>query len=383
MSKQGDRSERSRASASTGATTVEAGRAAGSSPRASIVEDIVEDARARQVARTSWDQHRDPTAVPLGYHVRGVSQLLDADGKPRLTWQKTAIDAGHQHQAMLDAFATMSDRITPTKLVAPPKAADDDLLAVYPMGDPHIGLHAWADETLDSHFDLKLATSQLESAVDKLVSLAPPASTAIVLPLGDFFHADNMQNRTSRSGHALDVDGRYAKIAAAGVGCLVRVVDRAAQRHRRVIVRCEIGNHDDQSAIWLALCLAQRYLNNPRIEINTSPAKFWYHRFGSCLIGSTHGDTAKHAGLGEIMAADEPEAWGATRHRYWYVGHIHTRTVHERPGCEVETFRTMAPRDVYATAAGYRSGRDMRLDILHSKHGRVNRHIVGIDQVMT
>ena len=352
------------------------------SKRRPILDDIA-DARARQAARTSWGAHTDPAKVPLGYHVRGVSQLLDGDGRPVLTWQKTAIDAGHQHQAMLDAFATMSDRITPAKLITPPKAADDELLAVYPMGDPHIGLHAWSDETLDDHFDLKIATSQLERASDMLVSLAPAASTAIVLPLGDFFHADNMQNRTSRSGHALDVDGRYAKIAAAGVACLVRVIDRAAQRHAHVIVRCEIGNHDDQSAIWLALCLAQRYIGNPRVEINTSPAKFWYHHFGACLLGSTHGDTAKHAGLGEIMAADVPELWGATQHRYWYVGHIHSRTVHERPGCEVETFRTLAPRDVYATAAGYRSGRDMRLDVFHRKHGRINRHIVGIDQVRT
>lgn len=351
--------------------------------RRPIVEDIVADAHARQAARTRWEAHQDPKAVPLGYHVRGVSQLLDENGVPKLTWQKTAIDAGHQHQAMLDAFATMSSRITPGKLITPPKSADEDLLAIYPMGDPHIGLHAWADETLDAHFDLKLATTQLERAADMLASLAPPASTAIVLPLGDFFHADNMQNRTARSGHALDVDGRYAKIAAAGVACLVRIIDRAAQRHARVVVRCEIGNHDDQSAIWLALCLAQRYRDNPRIEINTSPAKYWYHQFGACLVGSTHGDTAKHASLGGIMAADEPVMWGATSHRYWYVGHIHTRTVHELPGCEVETFRTLAPRDVYATAAGYRSGRDMRLDILHKKHGRINRHIVGIDQVMT
>lgn len=353
------------------------------SKRPSLVDELAQDAQARTVARTHWESHANPKKVPLGYHVRGVSQLLDADGTPVLTWQKTSIDAGHQHQAMLDAFATMSSRVTPAKIIAPPKLADDDLLAVYPMGDPHIGLHAWADETRDAHFDLKLATTQLERAVDMLVTLAPPASTAVVLPLGDFFHSDNMQNRTSRSGHALDVDGRYAKIAAAGVACLVRIIDRALQRHRRVVVRCEIGNHDDQSSIWLALCLAQRYRDDPRVEINTSPAKYWYHHFGACLIGSTHGDTTKHAGLGGIMAADEPELWGATRHRYWYVGHIHTRTVHELPGCEVETFRTLAPRDTWAAASGYRSGRDMRLDILHRKHGRINRHIVGIDQVIT
>lgn len=39
------------------------------------------------------------------------------------------------------------------------------------------------------------------------------------------------------------------------------------------------------------------------------------------------------------------------------------------PGCVVESFRTLAAPDAYASGAGYRSGRDMKLDVIHRLWG--------------
>jgi hypothetical protein len=162
---------------------------------------------------------------------------------------------------------------------------------------------------------------------------------------------------------------------------MCRLVDRALQRHRTVKVVNAVGNHDDHTSVVLSICLAHHYAANPRVAIDTSPAKVHYHRFGRCLIGVTHGDTIKAAQLGPIMATDKAEDWGATVHRYWYTGHVHHDSAKEFPGVIVETFRTLAPRDAWHAGQGYRSGQDMRLDVVHAQHGRTNRHIVGIEQV--
>ena len=158
-----------------------------------------------------------------------------------------------------------------------------------------------------------------------------------------------------------------------------RCIDKALEKHATVQVINEIGNHDDQTAVVLSLCLAQFYENNPRVVVDTSPAHFHWLRFGRCLIGVTHGNNTKPDRLPGIMAADRPQDWGETAHRYWYTGHVHHDSLKEYPGCTVETFRTLAARDAWHHMSGYRAGRDMKADVLHREHGRINRHIVGIE----
>jgi hypothetical protein len=128
----------------------------------------------------------------------------------------------------------------------------------------------------------------------------------------------------------------------------------------------------------LGLSLALFYEGNERVEIHDDPAKFWFHRFGQVLIGAGHGDTTKPAQLPGIMATDRAEDWGQTKHRYFYTGHIHTQNVAEYPGCVCESFRTLAARDAWAAAKGYRSGRDMYCIVHHKDHGEVERHRVDV-----
>lgn len=339
-------------------------------------------AAERQAARVGYAPAHDMVhPAPAGFSVKGVSTLYGNDGTVRGQWVKTAADRESQLAALFDAVQSIVEpfrgRSDETKA---PKHGDESLLAVYPMGDPHFGLFAWADEC-GEQFDLATAEANLVAAVDKLVGLAPAAKQALVINLGDFFHADNSSNRTSRSGHALDVDGRWQQILAVGIRAMRRCIDRALEKHESVRVINAIGNHDDHSAIVLSLCLAGYYENNPRVTIDTSPSPFHWLRFGACLLGVTHGDSAKFADLPGIMAHDRAEDWGQTKHRFWYCGHVHHDSLKEFPGVTVETFRTLAARDAWHHRSGYRSGRDMKLDILHRDHGRIARHIVGIDRI--
>lgn len=315
--------------------------------------------------------------LPPGFAIKGVSQYDKVTGR----WIKTDRDKTAREQALFDAFTDAAEKLPREPLIEAPdvETIDRDLMCVYPMGDPHLGMYAWAAEA-GENFDLQIAERELLGAVDHLVAGAPPAGTAIVLNLGDFFHSDN-RHGTTTAGTQVDTDGRWARVLAVGIRTMYRIIDRALEKHTDVVVRNEIGNHDDHTAIMLSLGLQHHYRDNPRVQVDVSPAHFWYFEFGRCLIMSTHGDGAKMKALGGIMAADMPEAWGRTEHRRAYTGHVHHESVVELPGLVAESFRTLAPKDAWHAKQGYRSGRDMRMDVWDRNFGLVKRNIVGINQV--
>lgn len=335
----------------------------------------------RRAAKRGFAPASDMTKVtPEGFHVKGVSTLYDGEGKVSAQWVKTNRDEEHRFIALMDALGTMSSAWKSlADPIAPPSLCDEDLLCVYGLGDPHVGMMSWAPETGNNH-DLAIAEQDLYGAVDQLASLAPASKQALIINVGDFFHADGRSNTTT-GGTPVDSDGRWPKVLATGIRIMRRMIDRALAKHEHVTVINEIGNHDWHTSIVLSIALAQFYEREARVTIDTSPAKFHWYRFGANLIGTTHGDTVKLDTLGEIMAADRPMDWGETEYRYWYSGHIHHTTIKELRGCIVETLRTLAPADAWHRGQGYRSGQDMRLIVHHRKWGQINRHTVGIAQV--
>lgn len=319
-------------------------------------------------------QHDMRRTVPDGYVVKGVSTYYDQDGKPRGQWVKSAIDKAQQDdllRAAAEALASEVKGLAP--IVKSPKRCDDDLLAVYPLGDPHFGMHAWAKECGDD-FDLKIARQLTLGAVDRLVESSPQADTALLLPLGDIFHANDQSNQTPAHKHQLDVDGRFVKVLQIGIETFRHAILRMLEKHQRVVVRFVSGNHDPQAVWALAFTIAAYFDLEPRVIVDLSPARHWFYRFGKVLVGATHGDQSKAEQLLGVMACDRAEDWGQTKHRYWYCGHVHHSSVKEFPGVTVETFRTLAAADAYAAGHGYRAGRDMRCIVLHREHGEVERH---------
>lgn len=322
-------------------------------------------------------------AAPDGFHVRAVSTLYGPDGEVKQQWVKTNKDDEDRLAALKEAVSRLAE---PFRAAADPVpqagAHDSDLLCVIPLGDPHVGLYAWAAET-GQDFNLEIAEANLVAAVDHLVDLAPAAEEGLLINLGDFFHADTPENRTSRSGHALDVDTRWSKVMGVGIRIMRRCIDRMVEKFGRVTVHNVIGNHDDCSAVMLGLCLANYYEREPRVHVDTSPGAFHWYRFGLNLIGDTHGHTAKPEKLPGVMSVDRARDWGETLYRRWYTGHVHHDSLKEFPGVTVETIGTLAPRDAWAAAAGFRSAQTLKLDVIHREFGLINRHTVGIQQLMT
>lgn len=331
-----------------------------------------------KAAKKGWSPEDDAAGLaPPGFSVKGKSILRGEDGRVKLTWTKTAKDAAQNHEALLLELEEASERIKGLALPSDcrEKCTDADLLAVYPYGDPHIGMYAWAGDAQDD-FDLKSAVDLMTSATQSLVDSAPAAETGLVVFLGDFYHADNQSNQTARSGNQLDVDSRWLKVFKVGVNTAISLIHLALQKHPQVHVIVEIGNHDDHSALALAVCLELFFQNEPRVTVDQSGQRHHYFRFGRNLIGIHHGDLTKPPNLPGVMAVDRPQDWGETTHRVWYTGHIHTQTRYEFAGCEVESFRILPPRDAWSQSMGYRGARSMDCIVRHKERGEIARHTV-------
>jgi len=336
----------------------------------------------REAVRRGYSPEHDQThPCPDTQQIKGVSTQYGPDGEILSQWVKTSAKQ-EQLETVLREFAEglvddVKGRAKPVKCPATDSA---NALTVYPMGDPHIGMFAW-NQDAGNDYDLSIATDENRAATDRLARCAPRTRDALIINLGDYFHADNMESRTAKSGHVLDVDTRITKVVRVGVDLMRYKIEAALKIHERVQVRNAVGNHDELLSSMLSLILEAYYSKEPRVKVETSPRAVWYHRFGKCLIGVTHGDRIKLEDLNGVMAVDAAEDWGKTEHRYWYTGHIHHRKMLELRGCVVESFRSLVAKDAYADSHGYRAGRDMCCIVLDKDHGEVERHRIDISML--
>jgi UDP-2,3-diacylglucosamine pyrophosphatase LpxH len=337
------------------------------------ITDGLKSLRKKAALQGYSPEHDMVHTVPDGFKVKGVSTYYNNEGKAVGQWVKSSADAERQAEMMREMIDAMCRDVPKLGTVIPPEGTSSKLLNVIPMGDPHHGLYAWAAESGDD-FDSDIARKLTLGAVDRLMAAAPNAETCIILPLGDVFHANDQSNVTPGHKHQLDVDSRFVKVLGIGIETYRYAVIKALEKHKSVIVRFVSGNHDPQAVWALAFTIQAYFADNPRVTVDLSPSKFWFHEFGNVLIGATHGDTVKHEALLGVMACDRAQAWGRTKHRYWYTGHVHHKSVKEFPGVVCESFRTLAAKDAYAAGHGYRAGRDMQCITHHIEHGEIERH---------
>jgi hypothetical protein len=313
--------------------------------------------------------------APVGFSIDRVSSFIDDEGKVQRQWVIANRDKEDKFNAMMDAWNEVCVGLPKIELTKAPKSTMKNLLCDYTIGDNHTGLYAWAREAGDD-WDLDKGVDILRKAMNHLVHHSPAAEIAYILDVGDFFHADNQSNETSHSGNKLDVDGRYAKVLSSGIQCVCDLIILALQKHKKVLYRSVIGNHNEHSAIMMNLAVKMRFYDEPRLEVLDSPAFHHYYQFGINLLADTHGHTTKADNLPLLMAVDVPDMWSNTTNRVWRTGHVHHLSQKEYGGCTVITYRTLAPKDSWHASSGYRSNREMRCTVYHKERGTVGINIV-------
>jgi hypothetical protein len=328
--------------------------------------------------RRQWVQQKpeagEEFAVPEGHRVKGVSALVGGDGRVISQWIKT----GDERDPVADVAAIKAalEGLQPAKPVSAPEHYDVDLITVYPLADMHFGLMSYGRET-GQDYDTNKASDRLRKWIGMTVDASPSSGTAVILDVGDTTHADDQTNQTPTSKHQLDVDTRHFRTIEIAVSSLAYAVEYALRRHARVIVRILPGNHSKTSYIAIMFALAERYRNEPRVEVQKVPGEFWVHQFGKCFLAAHHGDKAKPERIVMFLADEYAAAWGKTRHRFLWTGHLHSHKSADIGGVVHEQLRAMTARDAYAVANAYVGRSQLQGITLHRLHGEVLRVKVG------
>ena len=330
----------------------------------------------RRAEQRGYSPKHDLThTIPATQVLRGVSTLYTKNGVSA-QWVKTRTDnealAKEIIEGIKDALEEYNGK---SKNVQHLGFSTDETMACYVMGDAHFGMLAHEEETKVADFDSEIAYRVMQGAIQYLVDSAPPSKECVFVNVGDALHVDNRTNKTPAHSNPLDADSRYYRIIKVFVWAMIHAIEKMLEKHEQVTVINAAGNHDPDSTHWIQLALSMYFSNQERVDVRVDPASYHYYRFGSTLIGITHGDGAKHEELPLIMAGMKSEDWGQTKHRYWFTGHIHHKVVKEFNGCKVESFNTLAPSDAWHSKSGYFAAREMQCLVLHKDHGIVARNI--------
>lgn len=330
---------------------------------------------------TKPEVSKEQFEMPDGHRLARSTVQVNSHGEVERQWLKTS-------EGKLDPIEVAEELKATFESWTPPAVANvefkggpvsEDILTLYPLADWHIGMFSWGKET-GQNWDIKIAERVLLQSAGSLIARAAPSARAVVLVGGDLLHGDNMENRTAKSGHSLDVDGRWQKVLSTACQIVVQYVTMVAEKHEQVLVRVLPGNHDEHSSIAVAYFLQAWFKDTDRITIDVDPGLFFFEQFGKVMLAATHGHMAKLTDMPQIMAHRKPEMWGATRYRYNHGFHIHhsSKFATEGGGVISESHQAPIPQDAWHHNSGFLSGRSMQAISYHREYGEIGRVRVAI-----
>lgn len=338
-------------------------------PRPTLQSRLAQ-AAVRGIAPGHFNQGTAP-----GFSIGKVTIQRGPDGVIERTWERQHPDDQGREEAMRAALAVMCAEIPPVAPVAPPESKLADLLAVYTLTDAHIGMLAWHREG-GADWDLTIAENTIVGCFAETIRQMPATGQAIFNQLGDLLHYDGLSAVTPTSGHILDADGRFTKMVEVAVRVIRRVVAMLLAKHDRVHLVLAEGNHDLASSVWLRTMFKVLYEAEPRITVDDSALPYYAFEFGNVMQIFHHSHLKKNDQLPLLVAAQFPEMWGRTKHRYIHTGNLHHHWEKEYSGVTVIQHQTLAARDAYAARGGWIALRAMDAITYHKSYGQVGRVIV-------
>ena len=251
------------------------------------------------------------------------------------------------------------------------KSTEGHLLVIDPA-DIHIGKLCKAFETGED-YDQQIAVKRVKEGVQGILNKSKGWKIEKILFIGgnDVLHTDTPDRKTT-AGTPQDTDGMWyenfltaKKLYVDILETLIAVAD--------VSFVFNPSNHDYMSGFFLANVIETHFRNAKNITFNCSISHRKYNRFGSSLIGTTHGDGAKFADL-PLLMAQESKDWSDTKHRYIFTHHIHHKQSKDFGSVCVESLRSPSGTDSWHHRKGFQHApKAVEGYIFHKEFGQIAR----------
>jgi hypothetical protein len=230
------------------------------------------------------------------------------------------------------------------------KSTDTHLLVI-DIADLHIGKLATAFETgedYNSQIAVKRAKDGLQGILDKAKGF--DIDKVLFVAGNDILHTDNTK-RSTTGGTPQDTDGMWYENFIMAKNLYIDLLEQLMS-FAEVEVVYNPSNHDLTHGFFL-MQLIEAHFSNSSIRFNVDLKHRKAFRYGSNLIGTTHGDGAKIENLPLLLATEFPILWSKTKHRYIYSHHIHHKTSKDFIGVTFETLRSPSGSDSWHQKMGY------------------------------
>ena len=317
-----------------------------------------------------------------GFTTKRISTAYNMDNEIVLQWHIQEPERQKLEELIAQFVEGFKDEVS--GIHAPtdsPKGTDDNYMVSYIIGDHHLGMLAHHTETMGEDYDVKISQRLLESAIDRLVSVAPAGHVGVLVNLGDFMHVNDSTSSTPNSKNLLDSDGRYSKTIRAASNVIKRTVLRMLEKHAEVWLVNVRGNHDPDAALWLNEVMRLYFEDDPRVKVFDNASKFIWWQWGKNLVVTHHGDRIKMSNLHGSIVSNLRKEWGEAEHTFVWTGHIHHKNQEEYGGALFESWNILAPADAWHAGAGYASSRSMTCVILHKDFGEEGRLKVNVERI--
>jgi len=289
------------------------------------------------------------------YEAKGFNVRRGAKGfawSARFVRKKGTVDV----EGMLQAFIERATQHAPSfKSVKPIKTKPTDRLLEIAVPDLHLAKLCWKQETGFRDYDIAIASRLYREAVTSLVQSASAMGVSrILLPIGnDLLNSDNAAGTTTGgTPQAQSEDGRWKKAYMTACDLIVEVIEQLATQYPVDVVVVG-GNHDHERSFYLGHYVKGWFHSHPNVTVDNSPTQRKYHRFGTTLIGYTHGHEESPARLPGIMAKERPDLWAATQHHHWHLGHLHREILTEDVGVKIRWLPSLCPADEWMASKGF------------------------------
>ena len=335
----------------------------------------------RRAASNGVAPHRDLTRQTAeGFNAKRISTAYKEDGSIALQWviqEPEKRDIRAKIEATIEGLT--EDLSGLKEPVEPPKIVDSDYCAMYLIGDHHFGMLADSETKLDSDdWDVKIATKVLIDATQRLASRVGNAHTAVLVNVGDLFHANSGDNKTT-AGTPVDVDTRIGKTFKLAGRLFQILIDKLLEVHQEVVVINVRGNHDSDMACHLSSCLELLYDKEPRVDVLKNYSKFIHWEWENNLFVYHHGDRIKHEQILQAVITNLDDEWSKCKNRYCHLGHIHHHMSREVGSMQFSHWGSLTATDQWHSDSGYGAERSMTAIVYHKDYGEDSRVKIKVD----